>query len=80
MSLNALHDEVDYREDLRDRAREIVARVIKDKFDQVFDSAKEFGPALTILAALIENELADITTEAVKMGAKLAIMRIDAMS
>jgi hypothetical protein len=73
--INALHDEIDLQEDLRLRARAIVEETIKNNIDVILKKTGDFNEILTTLALLVENELADLTTEAVKQSAKLAQRR-----
>lgn len=75
---DALHDEIDYTEDLRERARGIALMVWGDKLGQVMElargSTEEGHPGSDIMAGLealaveLAEELADITTEAVHQG------------
>lgn len=70
-----LHDEVDLREDLDQRAQEIVERVIRTRLADALELAEEedgeidIEEALELLASWVEDELTDLSTEAVQKGA-----------
>jgi len=72
--IEALHDEIDEEEALAERARGIV----KDKSGKLVELLDELGDveeALAALSALVEDELTDLTTEAVRFGRDATIRR-----
>ena len=77
--LNVLHDEVDDREEIDFRARGIVAKA-KDSMGNAADLAEDPESMLRLIVALVEDELAPLTTEAFKMGVGFARKREDAAS
>lgn len=65
----ALHDRIDSREELLDRTKAAVENTIKNKIDDALAQAgHDIEGALEILAMLVGNEIADITTDAAKVG------------
>jgi len=74
--LNALHDEVDLREDLQERAIKLVGDTVRDNFDKVLTQTGNFEEMFGVFIALVANELADLTTEAVQRGGEAAVLRI----
>lgn len=73
-----LHDEVDAREDLRERTREIVEQVVRDNIMEAMTRSATGEKAFEWLALLVEEKLAAITTEAAVMGYRLASKRSSA--
>ncbi len=76
--LDELHEETDLREELTEKAEAIVERVMQDKLAEVVEeSVDEEGQVdmeevFSRLAELVEEELADLTTDAVHLGAAIA--------
>jgi len=65
--VTALHDEIDGEEDLHEKARKIVeAKAMK--LVSVLDNVEDVEDGLAALAAAVEDELTDLTTEAVHFG------------
>lgn len=67
-----LHDEIDFREDLRDRTTALVQEIVKEKFQDALELTKNVPKAMELVALWLGNELADLTTEAVRTSYKLA--------
>jgi len=70
-----LHDRVDLREELRERATTLARQVVKDRFEEALDQTSTLEDALTLLAALVSREMDDLTTEAVRIGARYRLKR-----
>ena len=67
--VNFLHDKIDRREQLAAKTHDAVERA-KAQFADVFEACDGDIPrTLEALAEIVENELTDITTEAVRAGA-----------
>jgi hypothetical protein len=67
---DALHDKVDAREKLVNETTASVERIVRQGFADVFEGAGgDIRKTMEALAVLVEDELTDLTTEAVKMGA-----------
>ena len=65
-----LHDRVDAREELRERARDIVDRVVRERFAEALEqSGGDQMQVFELLAVWAAGQLADLTTEAVASGA-----------
>lgn len=62
-----LHDEVDGEESLAEKARAVVEEK-RDKLLTMLDKVDDVEEALEILAALVEDDLTDLTSEAVRFG------------
>jgi hypothetical protein len=74
--LNLLHDRVDETEALRERARETVERIVKAKIADAYEaSGRDFEKTLLILAGLVGDELASLTTDSVQRGIEYAKKR-----
>ena len=73
--LDTLHDEVDELERVRDEAREIAERVIRENLKAVVAETKDIGAAMVRLTQLCEDELTDRTTEWFRLGASFAEKR-----
>jgi hypothetical protein len=75
--LDRIHDEIDAREELREKAKALAESVVRKNLDAAIND-EELNPdhdiprALEILAAMLANELADLTSEAVRSGFLLA--------
>jgi hypothetical protein len=80
-----LHDTIDAQEELGERALaivdamrpklpDLVRRLLVDA-PEMDDPAQIIEEALTLIAAAVEAELADLTTEAVATGARFARAR-----
>jgi DNA polymerase III delta prime subunit len=67
-----LHDEIDFREDMRDKTTQLVQEIVKEKFQDALELTGNVTKAMELVALWLENELADLTTEAVRIGYKLA--------
>lgn len=66
---DVLHDRVDAVEDLLDRARDTVERIMRAELDRALaDSGQNVEAALALIAALVAAELDGLTTEAVRKG------------
>lgn len=64
-----LHDRIDAVEDLLDRARDIVERVMRQELDNALASSGQgIEGGLGAIAALVAQELDGVTTEAVRVG------------
>lgn len=64
-----LHDRIDEEEELADKARELAADTVRGKLgDAIEASGGDVEAALLVVAALVGNGLADITTESVRRG------------
>ena len=74
---NALHDQIDAEEALQMKAEELVD-LVRERFAAIVDSAGDFDNAFLAAAAMLEDELTDLTTEAVRQGAFLYLRRPDA--
>ena len=70
-----LHSEIDALEDLRERARVITEKVIRDNLRTVLDQTHDIGAAMVLLAKIVENELTELTTEAFRSGVGFAQTR-----
>jgi hypothetical protein len=64
---NLLHDHIDQHEALRDEAMSRVDAV-KSQIGDISGKSINFKTILTECAARLGNELADVTTKAVKIG------------
>ena len=71
---NLLHDEIDELEDLRELARESVQSV-REKLIASISSEDDLESIFSDAATLVGNELGDLTTSAVHMGADFARRR-----
>ena len=65
--IELLHDEVDGEEALASRARTVV-EAKRQQFLKVLDKVDDFEDALGILAALVEDDITDLSSEAVAFG------------
>jgi hypothetical protein len=74
--LNLLHDRIDQQEDFDERAKELVVRVIKESLGDAVELARgDMEKALRLIATLVGEELASLTTEAVHAGFDHAVKR-----
>lgn len=71
-----LHDEIDEEENLQARAREVVTAKAADLAD-LLNELGDVEEALTAFATLVEDELTDVTTDAVKLGKDSYLARAD---
>lgn len=65
--VEALHDEIDGEEELQERAR-FIAENKGAKLVEVLGKVDDIEEALAVIAAAIEDDLTDLTTEAVHYG------------
>ena len=72
--LNVLHDEVDDREEIDAMARDIVARA-KASMGEAADLARDPEGMLRLVVALVEDDLAGLTTRAFQTGVKFVRKR-----
>ena len=71
-----LHDRVDEVEELREQTRELVQRVFRSNIGKALRIANnDMGRMLELLAEIVGNELAGLTTEAASAGYDHAIRR-----
>jgi len=70
-----LHDAIDAREELADRAKEIANRVMRERLAEALDATETFDEALMLLVKWISAELDALTTEAVREGARHGMRR-----
>lgn len=73
--IDALHEETDLRESLTERSQEVVDRVMRERMADaveasMLDGSLDMAEVFTLLAEWVEEELADLTTEAVHGGAE----------
>ena len=69
-TVDLLHDRVDAREDLRERARDAITKVMHDRLGEALDqSGGDPVVVFELLAVWSAGVLADLTTEAVQSGA-----------
>jgi hypothetical protein len=78
--LDQLHDEIDQLEDLRNRVKLIVERVVRDEIFAAVEASRGMGEdvlttTLILLARRVEHEITPITTEAFKTGVQFAEKR-----
>lgn len=74
--LQALHDEIDALEGVREEARSLVVDTIRDNLKAALGEAKDIGAAMVLLAQLTEDELTDRTTEWFRLGVSFAARRV----
>lgn len=72
-----LHKEIDTLEDLQNRARQLVADTLARHMQQAIDSTASVPAAMRALGEIVEDGLAEITTEAFKAGVGFAKDRKD---
>lgn len=77
---DVLHDEIDHAEEMRNRAEALVRKVFKNNFAMVMNEVDDPTRGLEILAAMVEDELTDLSTETFKTSAELAGRRSAAAS
>lgn len=74
---DVLHDRVDAQEDLRIRARTVAERVVRERLQEAIGIAgSDMSSVLEVISAWVGEELADLTTEAVRSGAEFAARRV----
>lgn len=71
---NALHDEIDAQEELRERARAVIDEV-KPLLSRAVEQTGDTESAMALLAEAVGEKLAALTTEAVRTGATMARRR-----
>ena len=70
-----LHDRVDLRESLSNEARAIVKRVVEERLAEALETTETVSMAMDALAGWVAEELDELTTKAVRQGAKLRMER-----
>ena len=75
--IEALHDEIDEEENLADKARKVVESK-RAKLIAVIEEVGDIEEALGVLAALVEDDLTDLTSEAVAFGRDSYLTRVRA--
>lgn len=71
----ALHDEIDSIESVRNRVAEIVDEVVSKNITRALNETETAEEALEFLAALVEDEMTDITTAEFQAGVTRALRR-----
>lgn len=63
--IDALHDLIDAREEITQRAKDRAKEIIKSRFFEAMEKTQDAEKAMELLALWVEEELTDLTTEAV---------------
>ena len=71
-----LHDGIDDEESLHDKARKVVEQQ-RAKLLDMMDSVDDIEEALAAFAVAVEDELTDITSEAVMLGKESYLRRAE---
>lgn len=69
--LNALHDQIDFEEDLRERAR-VIVDAMRPEITSLVKETGDTRKAMEMIAAIVADELTELTTEAVQTSARFA--------
>jgi hypothetical protein len=67
-----LHDAIDFQETQKNKAAEIVYRIVKDKLAEALNETPDIESALLYLAEKIDEELTELTTETFQGMAEMA--------
>ena len=70
-----MHDRVDTREALANEARAIVRTLVKDRLAEALEATATVQEAMDLLASWTAEALDELTTKAVRKGAKLRMER-----
>lgn len=71
-----LHDEVDAIEEITNRTRADVISILDNELPKAIEGSGDIVAALVAVTELIENRLADLTTEAYESGVETAKKRV----
>lgn len=64
-----LHDRIDEEEELADKARELAIDIVRNKLGDAIEASNgDVEKALLVVAALVGDRLANLTTESVQKG------------
>jgi two-component SAPR family response regulator len=69
--VDQLHDQIDFEEDLRERARDVVEELRGSMADAVEETG-DVTEAMELIAMAVDNALNDLTTEAVQKSFQFA--------
>lgn len=67
-----LHDEIDLREELQERAHQIVEDTLANDLAKALKETGDILKAMELVVLWVENDLADLSTEAVQKSFKVA--------
>lgn len=73
---DALHDQIDHQEEIREKALQAVD-VLRERLTEAVAETGDFMEALELVALELEDALDDLTTEAVKKAAALGARRTE---